>query len=415
MAPTEQPARLACEGMARVAGRVGFVVAVFAALSALVVVTTAATEGSDPNGESAVELAVFAQSGPPTHDGQAEVVLDQAKRRADGTVDLVGWAIETDRVEILADGQVVATVPIEFERIDVAVAHGLRNGFVGFSARVAIPDDTFLICAVRPGQLPGPDACDRTTLHLPRQRVVAFYGVPGVPVLGTLGSGSATQARRRLVQQAAPYETTERPVMLAFEILGTVAQGSAGPDGNFSEPIDQDLIWEYLHEIRKVGGVVVIDLQPGNDDYIDQLPQFDGLLREPDVHVALDPEWHMRPGQVPGQVVGQSSAGDVNAIMDYLDDIVVEHRLPRKVVVAHNFQPRMITNRDRLDPPASIDLVVHMDGHGPPANKIGNYERLVALQDAFTGFKLFYKRDVPLLGPKAVLDLRPEIDFVSYQ
>ena len=38
-----------------------------------------------------------------------------------------------------------------------------------------------------------------------------------------------------------------------------------------------------------------------------------------------------------------------------------------------------------------------MEGHGPLGNKIRNYKRLVALQKAAAGFKLFYQRDVPLM------------------
>lgn len=386
-----------------------------ALLAAAIVITTPATEGGEPGGEQTVELTAFAQPDQPMHDPADAIVLDAVREGSDGQAELIGWATDTDRVEVLVDGRAVATIPIDRERPDVASANGLATAFVGFAGMVTIPADAGLVCVVRPGQLPGPSACDRPTLQLPAQRVVAFYGVPGVPVLGTLGDGGPAQVRRRLVQQAKPYQSDDRPVVHAFEVLGTVAQASAGADGDYSAPIDHDLIWEYLDEIRKVDGILVIDLQPGRNDYIDQLPAFDAFLREPDVHVALDPEWHMGPGEVPGQVVGQSSAGDINAVMDYLHEIVIEERLPRKVVVAHNFQPRMITNRHRLAPPDTVDLVVHMDGHGPPANKIGNYERLVALQQSFTGFKLFYQRDVPLLGPKEVLALEPDIDFVSYQ
>ena len=36
-------------------------------------------------------------------------------------------------------------------------------------------------------------------------------------------------------------------------------------------------------------------------------------LREPDVGLALDPEWRMAPGQVPGDVIGRVDAREVNA------------------------------------------------------------------------------------------------------
>ena len=55
-----------------------------------------------------------------------------------------------------------------------------------------------------------------------------------------------------------------------------------------------------------------------------------------------------------------------------------------------------------------------MDGHGPPSLKTGNYLRLHDPR-FHGGFKLFYQRDFPLLGPDAVLALDPAPEFVSYQ
>ena len=380
-----------------------------------VFVLSAASSGETAKVEQSVELVAFAQPDQPEHDGINDVVLDVATPAGNGTFQITGWAVETDEVEVLADGVRVGTLRIDQERVDVAIANGLRGAFVGFDGRVDIPSDTFLICVTRPGQLPGPDACNRETLELPRQRVVAFYGVPGTPALGTLGSGSASQVRRRLLRQAEPYERADRHVLPAFEILGTVAQASAGQDGDYSGPTSQALIRDYLDEIRKVEGIVVIDIQPGRDEFMDQLPEFEQLLREPDVHVALDPEWRLRAGELPNQVVGHVGAGEVNAVIDYLDGIVHEFRLPPKLLIVHNFQPQMIRNRPDIEPTPSVDLLVHMDGHGPPATKTGNYTRLVSLQQAAAGFKLFYKRDVPLMSPSDVFDMDPNVDFVSYQ
>ena len=376
---------------------------------------SAASPGGTTREEQSIELVAFVQPDRPTHDGSNDAVLDAVSSAADGSMLITGWAVDTDEVEVLADGMVVGTLPIDQERVDVAVAQGLNGAFVGFSGVVEMPADTFLICVTRPGQLPGPLACNRETLDLERQRVVAFYGVPGTPALGTLGSGTASQARRRLLNQARPYEQPDRHVIPAFEVLGTVAQAAAGQDGNYSAPSSLPAIREYLEEIRKDEGIVVIDIQPGRDEFMDQLPAFEDILREPDVHVALDPEWRLRAGELPNQVVGHVGAGEVNAVIDYLDRIVREHRLPPKLLIVHNFQPQMIRNRPDIEPTDSVDLLIHMDGHGPPATKTGNYTRLVGLQDAAAGFKLFYQRDVPLMSPSDVFAMDPDVDFVSYQ
>lgn len=360
-------------------------------------------------------LTTASQSAAPTHDGASEVVLDTTGPTTDGRTRVVGWALDSESVEVLADGDVFATVPVAQQRMDVASALDLSEAAVGFDASVAVPTGTHLLCVARPGRLPGPDACDRPLLHLPRQRVVAFYGVLEDPGLGTLGAGSIDAARDRLLTQAKPYITAERPVMPAFELIATVAQAFPGDDNSYSHPIPHRDIRRALRKIREVDGILVLDLQTGRDTFMEQLRPLEKFLREPDVHLALDPEWHMRPGERPNIVIGHAEAAEVNEVMEWLDALVVERRLPRKLLVVHNFRDFMITDRDDLDPPSTVDLLVHMDGHGPPSIKTGNYKQLVGLQDAFAGFKLFYQRDVPLMSPQEVFAMDPDVDFISYQ
>src|SRR3954462_14255743 len=67
----------------------------------------------------------------------------------------------------------------------------------------------------------------------PRYRVVAYYGAPQSDELGALGIGSPTAAGRRLRRQARPYARKTRPVMLAFELIVTVANGAPGTDAMY--------------------------------------------------------------------------------------------------------------------------------------------------------------------------------------
>ncbi len=347
-------------------------------------------------------------------DAPGDVVLDRVVR--DGrSVAIVGWRHTPGPVEIIADGVVVATADAADFRPDVAIATGAQSGGpAGFQTQVTVPRGTLLVCATTPGAAPAPGSCDRPLLDLEHQRGVAFYGAPGIPVLGTLGQGSPRQARRRLQEQASAYETAERPVMPIFEIIATVAQAAPGRDGDFSEPLATEDIWTYLREIRRIGGHVVLDFQPGQGDYLEQMRAIEELLVQPDVHVALDPEWDMLAGQRPAQVVGHTRAREINRIMRYLRDLVLAHRLPPKLVIVQQFQEQMIRERPRLNPPEGVALLLQMDGHGPPSLKTGNYARL-ADERFLDGFKLFYQRDVPLLRPRAVLGLDPEPDYVSYQ
>lgn len=376
---------------------------VAAAAVASTVASTDVPQGSteEPAGAS----AAVAPRGAAVLETQRVVGGDQLELR--------GWSA-ANTVEIIVDGIVVDTVTTDRARLDVAVATGLDDADAGFAAIIDRPSPDSWVCVAAPGSTPGPTGCDRTVLDLDRHRVVAFYGVPGVPVLGTLGSGSASAVVARLETQAAPYQTAERPVLPAFEIIATVAQATAGRDGDYSAPIDPDTAWEYLEAVRSVGGHVVLDFQPGQASYLDQFELFADLIAQPDVHLALDPEWDMLPGQVPGQVVGHTTAADINVVMAWIDDLVTEHRLPPKLLIVHQFQTQMIRDRPALSPPDSVQLLLQMDGHGGRALKTGNYARL-ADSRFYDGFKIFYQRDTPVLEPAEVLELDPEVDLISYQ
>lgn len=391
---------------------------IFAAAAFVVMLTVvlrdAANESAPTIEESAIELPPFVADGPPRHDPAGEVVLERFERVDATTVRLAGWAASTDRVEVIADGEVVAVVPITIERTDTAIENDLPGTFVGFDAEIELPEGSgAAVCVARPDQLPGVNACDRPLLDMATQRVVAFYGVPYAPPLGTLGDGPPETVLARLEAQAEPYRADTRDVMLAFEIIATVAQAGPGSDGNYSAAIAKDDIWEFVDTIRSAGGVTVIDFQTGRDMYLDQVPDYVEFLTQPDIHIALDPEWDMEEGEVPNEVIGSSDAEEINEVMDYVAEIIRENRLPRKVMVVHNFTEGMIANRPALDPPPEIDLVIHMDGHGPPQNKIGVYDRLAADPPLYNGFKLFYQRDFPLMTTEAVLALDPA--FISFQ
>jgi hypothetical protein len=128
----------------------------------------------------------------------------------------------------------------------------------------------------------------------------------------------------------------------------------------------------------------------------------------------------MGPDEIPGRRIGTMSAADVNYAIDYLADLVEAHRLPPKVLIVHRFTQGMIQNaRDiRMDP--RVQVVIHMDGWGPPAQKIRSYRDFVVPEaNQFTGFKLFYHNDrrsgSRLMTPEEILELRPVPFYIQYQ
>src|SRR6478735_6344363 len=147
----------------------------------------------------------------------------------------------------------------------------------------------------------------------PRYRVVAYYGAPQAHALGALGIGSPDHAVRRLAQQAKPYAKKTRPVMLALELLADVANRDPGTDGLYRTRQPASIINRYLAAARRAKALLVLDIQPGHADFLAETRHLDRWLREPDVGLALDPEWHT-PDAVPGTQIGSVKAGDVNAV-----------------------------------------------------------------------------------------------------
>ena len=61
-------------------------------------------------------------------------------------------------------------------------------------------------------------------------------------------------------------------------------------------------------------------------------------LRQPDVGLALDPEWHVGPDEVPGQVIGSVEARDVEPdLRRARRPGARRYDLPEKLFVIHKF------------------------------------------------------------------------------
>jgi hypothetical protein len=251
---------------------------------------------------------------------------------------------------------------------------------------------------------------------LPRHTLVGFYGAPQDDELGALGIGSPAEAAARLAAQARAYEG-RGPVMPVLELLATIAAGDAGEDGSHRLLQPHSVIERYLTEARRQRGLLLLDIQPGRADFAEEVRRLDRWLREPDVGLALDPEWHVGPTEIPGQVIGSVDAETVNEVAARLSRIVVRHDLPEKLLVVHQFTRDMITGRSQLRDRRGVAIVLNSDGFGDPANKIAKYQELRPGRGTpfFPGFKLFYREDLDLMSPEEVLSLRPPPKLIVYE
>ncbi len=260
-------------------------------------------------------------------------------------------------------------------------------------------------------------------LVLPRNRVVAYYGAPQDPELGVLGETPPEEAARKLARRANAYARPGRPALPALELISTLAQSAPGDDGLHRLRQSPETIRRHLRAARAIKGLLVLDVQPGQADFLEEVQALEPYLLQPDVGLALDPEWSVPEGTQPGSVIGSMDAEVVNEISAYLARLVRLHDLPQKLLIVHQFTDEMITNRDVLATRPGVALVLNMDGFGTPLLKKAVYDRLSQptptgpdrLGGPYNGFKLFFREDTGLMSPRDLLGLRPAPDVVVYE
>ncbi len=252
----------------------------------------------------------------------------------------------------------------------------------------------------------------------PERRVVAFYGAPQDRELGALGATRPARAARRLERQARPYGEPGRPVLPAFELITTIVQADPGEDGDHAVRQDDRVIERYLRAARREKMLLILDIQPGYASFLEEARAYERFLKEPDVSLALDPEWSLEPPALPGQEIGATDAATVNEVSAYLSRIVRDNDLPEKLLVLHRFTNDMIANEAKLKRRPGVALTVNVDGFGNRAAKISKYDEFTGkgrTRGRNNGFKLFYEEDTNLMQPAGVLRLRPAPDLVVYE
>jgi len=253
----------------------------------------------------------------------------------------------------------------------------------------------------------------------PSHLLVALYGHPYASALGVLGQQGLSASIARAKQVAAAYRSLSHArVVPAFEIIATVAQAHAGPDGNYSYESPVSFLRPWVSQATADGLYVILDLQPGRASLLAQAERYQSLLERPDVGLALDAEWKLAPGQLPLQQIGSVSATEVNSVIRWLAGLTARYRLPQKLLVLHQFQLSMIRDEHSLDVRYDdLAIVIHMDGQGTPGDKQQTWEAVTGAAPAgvFFGWKDFYVKDHPMLSPQQTIMRTPRLSMISYQ
>ena len=271
-------------------------------------------------------------------------------------------------------------------------------------------------------QLDPPQTAESPTLTpnglLPENRILTFYGFPGDPNMGILGEYDMETLLERLREQAAAYEAADpsRPVVIGMEVIASVAQPEAQPDGSYLLDTPSEVLDAYADFCEANGILLFLDVQIGRRTVQAEVEGLRPWLEKPFVHLALDPEFAMAEGELPGEHIGQVDASDIAFTQQYLANLSAEMGIPPKVLIVHQFIESMIENKDQVVPVAGVQLVIDADGWGTPADKRATYDAVIGCCPIeFDGVKLFYQQDVPLMTPEEVLDLDPVPDVVIYQ
>lgn len=258
---------------------------------------------------------------------------------------------------------------------------------------------------------------------LPHKRIVAYYGNPFSKKMGALGEFPKDEMLHRLKDEATAWQAADpaTPVQPALHLIAVVAQGEPGKDGKY-RMIMPDKIINQVHDwAKEAGALLFIDIQTGHDDIRALLPRFEWILKNPDVHLGIDPEFNLiKSGKKPGTKIGTYDAADINYASAYLKNLVNKYQLPPKVFTVHRFTKSGVTNAKDILLYPEVQIVMNMDGWGAPWLKRDSYkDYIVAEPVQYTGFKLFYRNDTkkgdPLLKPQDVLKLNPKPLYIQYQ
>ncbi len=258
---------------------------------------------------------------------------------------------------------------------------------------------------------------------LPQKRIVAYYGNPQSKRMGALGEYPKDDMLRRLKGEVARWEKADpsHPVQPALHLIAVVAQGEPGKAGKYRMIMPDAIVNQVYGWAREAHALLFIDIQTGHDDIRTILPRFEWLLKNPDVHVGMDPEFNLiKSRKVPGTKIGTYDAADVNYAAGYLKELVKKYNLPPKVLIVHRFTRNGVTNAKSIVLRPEVQIVINMDGWGAPWLKRDSYKDYVVAEPVqYTGFKLFYHNDTkkgdPLLTPQEVLRLHPKPLYIQYQ
>lgn len=253
---------------------------------------------------------------------------------------------------------------------------------------------------------------------LPDSQIISYYGNPASAAMGILGTDDIETIADALAEQAARYDRLNGDINVipAIHLVYAVAQAQPTDNGLYLSYVDDATVQRYLKLTEERGMLLFLDLQIARSTVAAEVEKVLPYLRFPQVHLALDPEFAVGGRAVPGTVIGSLQAADIGRAQAMLQALVREERIPPKLLMVHQFIDDMVVGGAAIQPYPDVELIIDMDGFGPPDVKRATYERYAERPyAAHAAIKLFLQHDTDLMSERDVLLLEPTPAIVVYQ
>jgi len=249
--------------------------------------------------------------------------------------------------------------------------------------------------------------------------LVGIYGKPNAYTMGVLGRYKLEELDPIVESYVKMYDDAngERGVIPVLYII----YGTCFPGGDIGL-MYESTVKRYVEYAAERGWYVFLDHQIGRFSVKNAMNALLPFLKYPNVHLAIDPEWHTTK---PMREIGSVTAEDINMAQQMMQDYMKAHGITdRRFFVIHQFNAVMISNRSAVKSNyEKVQLIHCSDGHGSPHLKRQTYAyNATATNIPLKSFKLFTKPtvagagyDIPIMTPAEVLQLQPRPYFIMYQ
>jgi hypothetical protein len=326
---------------------------------------------------------------------------------------LIASALAAESSAAFVDGTGMADIP----RFNPIFPRALR--WTGASEAADLRTGSFSLVPTQEEAREWDRSSPRLQSVLLNNDVFALYGKPGARNMGILGQYSLTDLEPIMNQFVTNYDAAngERGIIPALYII----YGTCWPGGDIGILPDA-VVKQYIEFARARGWYVYIDHQIGKYTVESAVKRLLPWLEYPNVHLALDPEWRTTK---PMEEIGSVTAEEINEAQRMIQDYMIARGIPgRRMLVVHQFKPRMILNRSavRSDYPL-VQLIHCADGFGSPTLKKTTYAMNAEAKNIpLKSFKLFLKPtipnagwDNPIMTPAEVFALNPRPYLIMYQ